>query len=95
MSNSIEIISKKEVEEIAYQMAFLISKGWKRVYASDLPDVVELKKKYNQDYTYEKVWIKENAKRSIWVEYHIPNKIEVSFFTREAAFDYEIKHESC
>lgn len=90
---SVEVHSESEIEEIACETYFLLSKGWKRILINSIPGYDELSEKYSI-MRYEYVWVKDGAKREVHLDgklYYDDRLVEVSFFCRNSAYEYENK----
>jgi len=94
----IDVIGQEDVETIAYECAYLVSKGWKRInYFED--DTVEVYEKlrrdsYRNDYvplnevpSY--VWVKPGAKRKVYKNRSYGDDVWLTWFTREGAMEHE------
>jgi hypothetical protein len=86
---NVEIVSRQDIEEIAYMTSFLINKGWKRTYLSY--DCVERKSNlFDVEQNY--VWEKDGVTRDAWVLRNYPGgeeRIETKYFILEEAFNHQ------
>jgi hypothetical protein len=86
--NNIEILTSNEIQEIAYRSAVLVQKGWKLVpfweISKEEQDAVK-----HDDKKYKNVWIKDGATRETNFGSINWNKITLTFFDLEDAWDHE------
>lgn len=91
---SVDVLSEKEIEDIAYETFFLLQNDWKRVNIDRYDDnyLADLSKKYLIDKLEGDVWVKDNITHFIFLDtrYDSSHWIEIRFFTREEAFFFEI-----
>lgn len=98
----IDVPSEQEIEKISYEVSFLVSRGWKRVWSYDVPSIKKLDEEISRTDSHLKVqdyvWVKPGLTRECWYSEVIfvwgdsHNKITVDWFDRESA--YELENES-
>lgn len=86
----VDVISLEEIEDIAYKSAYLVARGWKRMYGHEEPSVENvIEWRHRKDYydrfeTPKYVWVKEGVTR----EYDVG--CTCSFFELNDAYWHEV-----
>ena len=81
---NIEIVSEEEVEEIAYNIAYLLNHGWRRVSAySYEPCSALVEQGYNLDDFGKNVWVfpERRQEKTLRDKHYEPTTKTVPFFT--------------
>ena len=92
--DSVNILSREEIEEVAYQTAFLIQRGWRKELLCRIANYEKLDKEFHIDRAFpDLIWVKLGVTHEVYLEssfdHYLTKPVTIEAFTLEDAYRKE------